>query len=282
MHLGFAPHRLWPTTPADLAGVLDTARLIERLGFDHVIAGHHLLAGDLGLSPDPLVLLSAIAGATTRVRVASSILIAPLYEPLVAAHQAATLDALSDGRFVLGVGTGWDRAEFAAVAAPFEQRGKRTDANLATMRALWRGESELSLGMPPRTPDGPPLWIGGSSDAALRRALRFGTAWHGSGDPETIAATGTRIAQLAESTDRDPATLALTTVAMLVPPGFELSGKSPGRLLGGDDPSRESIIDELGRLSEAGVSACSLWAPVDAAALPDVLAWAAGAAAEVS
>ena len=282
MHLGFAPHRLWPTAPADLADVLDTARLIENLGFDHVIAGHHLLAGDLGLSPDPLVLLSAVAGATTRVRVASSILIAPLYDPLVAAHQAATLDALSDGRFVLGVGTGWDRAEFAAVGIPFEERGKRTDAGLAAMRALWRGESEHSLGMAPGTPDGPPIWIGGTSDAALRRALRFGTAWHGSGDPETVAATRTRIAHLAESTDRDPSTLDLTTVAMLLPPGFELSGKSPGPLLGGDRPSRESVVDELGRLSDAGVGSCSLWAPVDAAALPDVLAWAAEAAAEIS
>lgn len=275
MQIGFAPHRLWPADPADLTAVLDTARLIERLGFDHVIAGTHLLAGDLGLSPDPLVLLSAVAGATSRIRVATSILIAPLYEPIVVAHQAATLDALSGGRFVLGVGTGWDRAEFEAVGVPFAERGKRTDASLATMRALWRGESEHSLAMPPRTPDGPPVWIGGSSDAALRRALRFGTAWHGSGDPEAISATRTRIARLAEGTDRDPATLDLTVVAMLLPPGFELAGQSPGRLLGGERPSRESIVDELGRLGEAGAGAVSLWAPVAAAALPDVLEWAA-------
>lgn len=275
MHIGFAPHRLWPTDPADLAGVLETARLIESLGFEHVIAGTHLLAGDLGLSPDPMVLLSAVAGATSRVRVATSILIAPLYEPLVVAHQAATLDALSGGRFVLGVGTGWDRAEFDAVGVPFAERGKRTDASLATMRALWRGESEVSLGMPPRTPDGPPVWIGGTSDAALRRALRFGDAWHGSGDPDAVTAARARIAQLAEGTDRDPDSLGLTVVSMLLPPGFELSGTSPGALLGGDQPSRESIVDELGRLQEAGVSSCSLWAPVDAAALPDVLGWAA-------
>lgn len=275
MQIGFAPHRLWPTDPADLTAVLDTARLVERLGFDHVIAGTHLLAGDLGLSPDPLVMLSAVAGATSRIRVATSILTAPLYQPIVVAHQAATLDALSGGRFVLGVGTGWDRDEFDAVGVPFAERGKRTDESLATLRALWRGESDRSLGMPPRTPDGPPVWIGGSSDAAFRRALRFGTAWHGSGDPEAVTAVGARIAQLAEGTDRDPATLDLTVVAMLVPPGFELAGRSPGRLLGGDRPSRESIVDELGRLEEAGVGTCSLWAPVDSAALPDVLEWAA-------
>ncbi|WP_194899362.1 TIGR03619 family F420-dependent LLM class oxidoreductase [Catenulispora pinisilvae] len=275
MRIGFAPHRLWPTDPTDLTGVLDTARRVERLGFDHVIVGDHLLAGDLGLSPDPLVLLSAIAGATSRIRLATSILIAPLYQPIVVAHQAATLDALSGGRFVLGVGTGWDQAEFDAVGVPFNERGKRTDAGLATLRALWRGESDVLLGMPPRTPDGPPIWVGGGSDAALRRALRFGAAWHGSGDPEAVTATRARLARLAEGTDRDPDTLDVTIVSMLLPPGFELSGKSPGPLLGGDRPSKESIADELGRLAQAGVSACSMWAPVDAAALPDVLEWAA-------
>ena len=275
MLIGFAPHRLWPTVPADLVGVLETARLIENLGFDHVIAGTHLLAGDLGLSPDPMVLLSAVAGATSRVRLASSILIAPLYQPIVVAHQAATLDALSGGRLVLGVGTGWDRTEFEAVGVPFGERGKRTDASLATLRALWSGESEHSLAMAPTTPDGPPIWVGGTSDAALRRALRFGAAWHGAGDPDAVTAVRTRIGQLAEGTDRDPDTLGLTVVAMLLPPGFELSGKSPGPLLGGGQPSRDSIVDELGRLEEAGVSTCSLWAPVGADALPDVLAWAA-------
>lgn len=284
MQIGFAPHRLWPTDPADLASLLETARLIEHLDFDHVLAGTHLLAGDLGLSPDPMVLLSAVAGATSRVRVVSSVLIAPLYQPLVVANQAATLDVLSGGRFVLGVGTGWDRTEFEAVGVPFAERGKRTDAALAALKALWSGESELSLALPPRTPDGPPVWVGGTSDAALRRALRFGDAWHGSGTPEAVTAARARIARLAEddAIDRDPDTLALTVVSMLLPPGFEPAGKSPGALLGGDDPSRDSIVDELGRLREAGVSTCSLWAPVDAAALPDALAWAAEVAAEIA
>lgn len=283
MQIGFAPHRLWPTDPAALTGVLETARLIEDLGFDHVIAGTHLLAGELGLSPDPMVMLSAVAGATRRLRVISSILIAPLYEPLVVAHQAATLDALSGGRFVLGVGTGWDRAEFDAVGVPFGERGKRTDAALTTLRALWRGESDLVLAMPPSTPDGPPVWVGGTSDAALRRALRFGAAWHGSGDPGEIAAIRARIARLAGEGGggRDPESLALTVVGMLLPPGFEPAGQFPGRLLGGDRPSRDSIVDELGRLAGAGVQACSLWAPVEAAVLPDVLAWAAGVAGEM-
>ena len=77
-----SPHRLWPTDPADLTAVLETACLIEQLGFDHVIAGTHLLAGGLGLSPDPMVLLAAVAGANSRFRVASSILIAPFTSPL--------------------------------------------------------------------------------------------------------------------------------------------------------------------------------------------------------
>jgi len=287
MKIGFAPHRLWPRQPDELTAVLDTARLIERLGFDHVIAGTHILSGELGLSPDPMVLLSAVAGATSRLRVVSSVLITPLYEPIVTAHQAASLDVLSNGRFVLGVGTGWDKTEFDALGVPFNERGKRTTAHLATMRALWRGESDVALGIPPHTPGGPPVWVGGNSDAALRRALRFGTAWHGSGDPTAVAAARARITELADQIDqadqadrtgqtaRDPATLDLTTISILLPPGFELAGAFPGALLGGERPSKESILDEVGRLAEVGVSTCSLWAPVDAAALPDVLAWAA-------
>ncbi|MFG2777070.1 LLM class flavin-dependent oxidoreductase [Streptomyces prunicolor] len=94
-------------------------------------------------------------------------------------------------RSALGVGTGWDAGEFAAVGVPFAGRGHRMDEQLAVVRQLWRGEGSPRLGVLPRTEGGPPVWIGGQSDAALRRALRFGDAWHGSGvDAEAL--TGVR------------------------------------------------------------------------------------------
>ncbi|MFJ8781389.1 LLM class flavin-dependent oxidoreductase [Streptomyces sp. NPDC102476] len=154
MRLGVAPHRLWPAHEDELDGVLQTARHAEELGFDHLIASSHLLAGAVGVTPDPLVLLSAVAGATTRIRLVTSVLILPLYQPVAVAHQTATLDRLSGGRFTLGVGTGWDTAEFAAAGVPFSGRGRRADEQLETVRKLWRDEAEVRLGVRPRTPGG--------------------------------------------------------------------------------------------------------------------------------
>jgi hypothetical protein len=225
---------------------------------------------------DPLVLLSAIAGATSRIRIVTSVLIAPFYPPFVLGHQAASLDVLSGGRFTLGVGTGWDADEFVALGIPFRKRGALTDENLATLKALWQDDpSGVRIGVAPLMPGGPPIWVGGNSDAALRRALRFGESWYGSGDPTAMAAVHQRIAELAEGVGRDPATLGLTSVGFLVPPGFHQAGRMPGPTMGGAAPTAQSVVEELGLLAEAGVSACSLWLPVDTAALPDALSWIA-------
>ncbi|MEU1403672.1 LLM class flavin-dependent oxidoreductase [Streptomyces sp. NPDC005728] len=277
MRIGVAPHRLWPRSDDQLDGALETARRAEELGFDHVVAGGHLLAGGLGVSLDPLVLLSAVAGATRRIGLVTGVLILPLYDPVVLAHQTATLDRLSHGRFTMGVGTGWDTAEFAAVGAPFAGRGRRADEQLTLVRRLWRGDDEkMRLAVLPRTEGGPPVWIAGQGDAVLRRALRHGDAWHGPGvDAAQLSQVRRRVAELAEGNDRDPATLALTTVRFLLPPGFPPAVDVPQGPLGGPDATAESVRDELGRLAEAGLSAVSLWLPVAAEALPDALAWTA-------
>lgn len=278
MRTGVAPHRLWPAHEDELDRVLETARTAEELGFDHVFASGHLLAGELGVTPDPLVLLAAVAGATERIGLLTSILVLPLYDPVVVAHQTATLDRLSGGRFALGVGTGWDPEEFAAVGVPMAGRGRRIDEQLATVRQLWRDEGPARLGVRPRTAGGPPVWIGGQSDAALRRALRYGDAWHGSGvDPAGLAEVRGRLAALEEKAGRDPATapLELTAGQVLVPPGFVAAVQPPGRPLGGADATAESVREELGRLADAGLAACSLWLPVATDAFPDALAWVA-------
>ncbi|WP_406472363.1 TIGR03619 family F420-dependent LLM class oxidoreductase [Streptomyces sp. NBC_01615] len=277
MRIGVGPHRLWPGRESELDGVLETARTAERLGFDHLIAGSHLLAGDLGVTPDPLVLLSAIAGATERIRVVTSVLILPLYNPVVIAHQAATLDRLARGRFTLGVGTGWDTAEFAAAGASFGGRGKRLDEQLATIRELWEDRAEgMRLGVRPRTTGGPDVWIGGQSDAALRRALRYGDGWHGSAvDADSLAAVRERLAALGKEAGRDPDTLTLTSGTLLLPPGFPPAVDLPWRPLGGERATADSIRHELAQLEAAGLTSCSLWLPVTTEALPDALAWTA-------
>ncbi|MFJ4950597.1 LLM class flavin-dependent oxidoreductase [Streptomyces sp. NPDC088760] len=99
--------------------------------------GNRLLDSGCGLATDPLVLPAAVAGATTRLRLLTSVLVAPYYPALVLANQAATLDVVSGGRLVLGVGTGWNPDEFAAVGVPARERGARTDDHLAAARTLW-------------------------------------------------------------------------------------------------------------------------------------------------
>jgi alkanesulfonate monooxygenase SsuD/methylene tetrahydromethanopterin reductase-like flavin-dependent oxidoreductase (luciferase family) len=120
---------------------------------------------------EPFTALSWLAGATTRVRLGTTVLIVPYRHPLLTARMAANLADLSGGRLVLGVGVGWAKEEFTALGVPFERRGALTDEYLTTIRAAWADERDYRAGPIP-------LWIGGGSDAALRRAVRLGDAWH--------------------------------------------------------------------------------------------------------
>jgi probable F420-dependent oxidoreductase len=286
MHIGVAPHPLWPIEQRDLEQVLDTVRAIERLGFDHMIMGSHVLAGDLGFTLDPIVTLAAAAGATSRIRLATSVLILPLFNPVIVAHQAATLDLLSRGRLILGVGIGWDRDEFATVGIPFNERGIRTDEHLVVMKRLWRAEAsdfagqftsfrDARLGVAPFAQGGPPIWVGGDSDAALRRALRFAHGWHGALDHQGVPTLKRRLERLAHDEDRDPTTLALGSVCFLTPPGIPQVRQSPGRPLGGPTPTTQSVLEDIGLLEQAGVASCSLWMPIAQPAFADALDWVA-------
>ena len=115
-------------------------------------------------------------------------IVAPYRHPVVLAKAVASLDALSGGRVVLGVASGWHEAEFAALGVPFAERGRRTDDTIRACRALWSGapsfrwdgvdHAGFALLPPPARAGGPPLWIGGNSDAGLRRAARQGDGWH--------------------------------------------------------------------------------------------------------
>lgn len=275
---------LEPSKPADAVAV---ARSAEQLGYDYVMMSSHVLANNGGSALDPLVLLSFVAGATARIGVATSILVLPYYDPVVLANQTATLDVLSGGRFTLAVGTGWNPDEFAAVGVPVAERGSRTDEGLAVLRALWSGSAvdfagkhttfqQARIGVQPHTPGGPRVWVGGHSDAALRRALRTADGWHGAGvDYQAMQDIHHRLARLGDETGRDPATLELTTVAFVQPPGFPRTGPLPGPGLGGDAPTATRLVDELSLLQEAGINTVSLWMPLAPDHTPAALAWLA-------
>ncbi|NEA54184.1 LLM class flavin-dependent oxidoreductase [Streptomyces sp. SID13666] len=164
--------------PGTDPGVLRSwARTVEGLGFDLLMLSDHV-----AITPDvaerypapfyePFTTLSWLAGLTTRIRLGTTVLIAPYRHPLLTARMAANLNELSGGRLVLGVGVGWARQEFAALGIPFEQRGRITDDHLRDIRAAWTDTASYGTRRIP-------VWVGGNSDAGLRRAVRLGDAWH--------------------------------------------------------------------------------------------------------
>lgn len=284
LRLGVSLQPRWPVE--DGTAVLRAAVHAEQLGFDHVAVGNRLLDSGFGLDSDPLVLLSAVAAVTTRLRLLTSVLVAPYYPALVLANQAATLDVVSGGRLILGVGTGWSPDEFEAVGVPPRERGARTDDHLGAAKALWTDRPAdfdgpftrlraAHLGVTPVTRGGPPVWVGGHSDAALRRALRFGDGWYGTGaDAAEVRDVKDRLHELAQ-TKREAERLTLASAAFLTPPGIPEVVPSPGQPLGGAAPTAAAVADALGRLAEAGLSACTLWLPVAAAHVERAMEWIA-------
>ncbi|WP_432096956.1 LLM class F420-dependent oxidoreductase [Streptomyces sp. bgisy100] len=184
--------------PADLAAV---ARAADRLGFayigccDHVAIPRRLAAAMGTTWYDPVATLSFLAGVTERVRLLSHVAVVGLRHPLATAKQYATLDRLSGGRLLLGVGAGHVREEFEALGAEFDGRGRVLDEAIDALRAAlgpeefpeFAGEhfAFSGLGQAPRPaqPAGPPVWVGGSSPAAVRRAAVRGDGWLPQGDP---------------------------------------------------------------------------------------------------
>jgi probable F420-dependent oxidoreductase len=169
--------------------------------------------------PDPLIWMAYVAAATTRIKFGTGILILPQHNPVLAAKQIATLDHLSRGRILLGVGVGWLREEFAALGVPFEQRGARTDEYIAAMRELWSAEKPTFKGRfvefkeaycrPQPINKAVPIIIGGHSDAAARRAGRLGDGFFpASRAPAPLIALARKEA---EAAGRDPDKLKITT-----------------------------------------------------------------------
>jgi probable F420-dependent oxidoreductase len=139
---------------------------------------------------DPLVGLSFAAAASRRIRIATGIVLLPEHNPVVMAKTAASLDVLSDGRLILGVGVGWSREEFEALGVPFARRGARTDEYVRAMRVLWRDDvasfdgefvsfSGVRVNPKPVRDRQIPVVFGGNGDAALRRVARLGQGWYG-------------------------------------------------------------------------------------------------------
>lgn len=233
-----APYGMGPLETGEYAA--EFARLVEDAGFESVWAVEHVVMcveyessypyDPSGRSPfttdtvqpDPLIWLTYVAAATTRLRLGTAVLILPQHNPVVLAKALASLDRLSGGRMMLGTGVGWVREEALAVGSSFHDRGRRASEYIRAMRALWNepvahfeGEFVNFSGVVseprPLQPGGVPIHVGGHSPAAARRAGRHGDGFYPLGvDPDSLGDLLAIMEGTAREVGRDPATIEIT------------------------------------------------------------------------
>jgi probable F420-dependent oxidoreductase len=213
---------------ADPSVAARVAQRAEALGFESLWTGEHVVLPDPRKAPSPAppefpmlhpsTVLAYVAAVTHRVKLGTGIVLIAQRNPVVLAKEMASLDVLSKGRLILGIGAGYLEPEFAALGIPFHQRGARTDEYVPAMRALWTQEKPTFAGKyvkfsgiqarpRPVQPGGPPIVVGGASDAALERAARYAQGWYGFAmDVAQAKDCVTRLAKIVEKTKR-PASL---------------------------------------------------------------------------
>ena len=287
MEFGFyLPNSGEGAQPDALASI---ARLGDRLGFTCMVAPDHILmprqvesvypysltgnilaGGNSGAGewPEQITTLAFLAGVTERIRLVTSVMIVPYRNPLLCAKMLATLDMLSKGRLVVGAGVGWMEEEFELLdAPPFAERGASTDEYLRAFIELWTAENPsfdgkyvqfsdiIFLPKPVQKPH-PPIWIGGQSRAALRRAARLGNAWHPVGaipaaplEPEELAENVAYMRRHAERAGRDPSEIQVTMKAPLYDASSDGAG-SRRRFTG----STDAVLQDIHAYAEVGVS----------------------------
>jgi probable F420-dependent oxidoreductase len=256
--------------------LFDTARAADDAGVDRVFVSDHVVFGENmeayarpevggqegGRQPtgpdghwlEPLTVLTALSSVTSRVRLATGILLASLRRPAVLAKTAATIDALSGGRLDLGVGVGWQREEYEAAGLDFDQRGRLLDHTLAVCQTLWRSSpasfksEELTFEgihqMPhPVQPGGVPIWVSGTvNKRVLERIVRFGSGWIPWGPAE------------AEPKEWIPRVQEALTAGGRDVTGFQIAGRLPVAFGDDRDLDVERTMAGLPELVEAGVT----------------------------
>ena len=246
---------------------------IEQSGFDSIWVGDHLLYSEDGQRRGPweaFTQLAAIAALTERVQIGPLVAAQPFHEPAILAKQAATVDEISDGRLVLGLGAGWNRVEFEAFGLPYDRRVSRFAEGFEIIRRLLAGETvsfhgefydldECILLPTSRRDGGPPLMVGSNSPRMLAITIPHVASWNSwfvdfDNDPGLLPPLLATIDEACENADRDPATLD-KSVALL----FQLDGGGDRRL--STNPitgSTEEMAEALHRVAEAGIDEVQL------------------------
>jgi probable F420-dependent oxidoreductase len=267
--LGLPTHRISDASEFVTSdAVADIARTAEAAGFDAVFVTDHpappadWIAGGGHHTIDPFVTLAFAAAATTTLRIQTNLFVPAYRHPLLSAKVIASLDVLSGGRVILGVGAGYLEGEFAAVGADFAGRNDVLDDAIRTMRAAWTGEPvDGVLSLPrPRQPAGPPIWVGGNSTRAMRRVVELGDGWVPMPSPqraakalrtpglESTADLARRIEALRAMADEDGRREPLDIVFM--PAGLDMFNKS--------SPEPGRVLEAMTELADVGVT----WATV--------------------
>ena len=170
----------------EMAAALEQANIDACCVTDHPAPSSEWLHANGHDALDPFTALAFIAAASTRLQLMTNIVVLPYRNPFITAKAATTLQVLSGGRFIMGIGSGYQKPEFEAIGVDFHKRGRLTDEALETIRDIWQGGAIVKQGMgfdargnePRPVPNPPPkIWIGGSSDKALQRAVKHGDGW---------------------------------------------------------------------------------------------------------
>jgi probable F420-dependent oxidoreductase len=263
----------------DIPTLLRLATRSDELRFDSVWVGDHIIiptqiASAYPYSPtgtppfkpeesalEPLTLLSYLAGCTSHVQLGISVLIVPHRNPLYTAKVLSTLDVLSGGRVICGVGSGWMREEFDALGLNFDRRGEETDEWIRLFKVCWMdGDPEyhgqlysfakVKFEPKPIQRPHPPIWVGGNSRRAMRRAVELGDAWHpGWSRPDQLATQRQELEVIAAKAGRDPATLDLTLLRPMHI--LDRPGKGSRRPLIG---TAEQVAEDIRAYEQVGVS----------------------------
>jgi probable F420-dependent oxidoreductase len=258
-------------TPAAVAAV---GAALERAGFDGANLTDHpcptakwLEAGG-HYAQDPFVMLALLAGATTRLRLQTGILVLPYRNPFITARAVATLDVFSRGRVTLGIGTGYLKGEYFATGANFESRNDIVDEYIRAMKAAWTGADFSFKGtgydardcriLPaPRQKPHPPLLIGGNSQRAIRRAVELGDAWYPFPTTAQVSATS-RTALISTEADVAQGIQRLHKLCeqqgRSTPPDVILAGLPTS----GEASSPQATVDQIARLEAMGVAGIAI------------------------
>ena len=273
------------STPDNLATIAQRA---EALGFDSIALGDHILVpksidsdypytedgafpgSASGQAMEQITALAYMAGCTSSIRLATSVLIVPHRNPLVAAKALATLDVLSGGRLIVGVGVGWCREEFEAVGCePFDERGAVTDEYIRAFKELWTSDDPTFEGQyvsfsdiwflpkPVQKPH-PPFWVGGESRPAIRRAATLCDGWYPIGNnpafpvgtPEALENSIGRLHRTAERAGRNPDEIQIIYRSH----DYRITGTDTGADRARFTGSGEQIAGDIRQYEEMGVS----------------------------